>query len=73
VVAALRALPLVSYRRRDVLLMGIPLYNLGLFGQTLWRLTYLPYRDWPPRPDEAARWRQLRHPSRPGALLYVER
>jgi hypothetical protein len=37
-----------------------------------WRVAYLPFRDWPPRPDEAAGWLQVRHPTEPGALLYVK-
>jgi hypothetical protein len=66
-------LPLVSYRRRDVFLLAVPAFGVCLLGLAVWRLAYLPCRDWAPRPDEAAGWRQVRHPSRPGALLYIKR
>ncbi len=62
--------PRISYRRRDWLLMLIPFYGWYLMFVIGWRLAYLPYRDWSPRPDEAASWQQLRHPIHPGALLY---
>lgn len=43
--------PRASYRRRDALLwlIGPGVY---VFTVIAWRLTYLPYRDWTPRPDE---------------------
>jgi hypothetical protein len=56
--------PLVSYRRRDALwsliLWGWP------FGILAWRVAYLPYRDWPPRPDEKPQARWLREPTHAG-------
>ncbi|KQX66184.1 hypothetical protein ASD06_07345 [Angustibacter sp. Root456] len=45
-------LPLVSYRRRDALMVLIPFYGLWIIGMAFYRLTGLPYRDWRPRPDE---------------------
>jgi hypothetical protein len=50
-------------------------WSQAMFGsawQVAWRLAYLPFRDWPPRADEASTWLQLRHPTEPGALLYVK-
>ncbi|WP_200208771.1 hypothetical protein [Micromonospora coerulea] len=51
--------PRASYRRRDALLwlVGPGLY---IFPIIAWRLAFLPYRDWKPRPDEASRVRWLR-------------
>lgn len=47
------ALPKVSYRRRDCLIFLIPVYGSFVFSFIIiWRLVYLPLRDWPPRPDE---------------------
>jgi hypothetical protein len=40
--------PKVSYRRRDAL------FGPWVFLIVAWRITYLPYRDWPPRDDEMA-------------------
>ncbi|MEW2386345.1 hypothetical protein AB0873_30340 [Micromonospora sp. NPDC047707] len=52
--------PHASYRRRDALwwLVGGP--GLYIFIVIAWRVAFLPYRDWPPRPDEASRVRWLR-------------
>lgn len=61
----------VSYRWRDVLFMLIPFYGLYWLFMIAWRLAYLPYRDWLPRPDEAASWVQVSHPTEPGGLLFV--
>ncbi len=47
--------PLVSYRRRDALLVIVPIYNLVLLWRIGSRLARLPDRDWPQRPDEIAR------------------
>ena len=63
VVAALVVLvaaPLVSYRRRDALL------GPWIFWTVVWRLAGLPYRDWPPRDDEAAHARYLLAEDLPG-------
>jgi hypothetical protein len=50
------ALPKVSYRRRDLLLIAlIPLFGQFLVGKVIYRLLSLPRRDWPPRPDERPR------------------
>jgi hypothetical protein len=61
----------VSYRWFDFLLLFIPFYNIVLLCRLAWRLSYLPYRDWAPRPEEAASWRRVDHPTEPGALLHV--
>src|SRR5580704_10519411 len=47
--------PLVSYRRRDVLFLLVPLWNLVMFWTIGSRIARLPYRDWPMRPDETDR------------------
>ena len=61
--------PRASYRRRDALLwlVGPGLY---IFAIIAWRLAFLPYRDWKPRPDEASRVRWLRDPQHAG-LWYL--
>lgn len=46
--------PLVSYRRRDALLMLVPIYNLVVLWTIGSRLARLPVCDWPQRPDETA-------------------
>ncbi|SCG46072.1 hypothetical protein [Micromonospora inositola] len=53
--------PRVSYRRRDALLWPVGVGGY-VFLVIAWRLAYLPYRDWPPRPDEAAHARWLPDP-----------
>jgi hypothetical protein len=47
--------PLVSYRRRDVLLLLVPLWNLVIIWTIGSRISRLPCRDWPLRPDEIDR------------------
>ncbi len=47
--------PLVSYRRRDVLLLLVPLWNLVMIWTIGSRIARLPSRDWPIRPDKAER------------------
>lgn len=44
--------PLVSYRRRDVLLLLVPLWNVVMIWTIGSRVARLPYRDWPLRRDE---------------------
>jgi hypothetical protein len=44
--------PLVSYRRRDVLLALVPIWNVVTIWTIGSRISRLPYRDWPLRPDE---------------------
>jgi hypothetical protein len=61
----------VSYRWFDAFLLLIPLFGLIYVWRFAWRLAFLPYRDWEPRPDEPARWVKVAHPSRPGAGLYL--
>jgi hypothetical protein len=46
-------LPLVSYRRRDALVIAIaPFWNVVLAAKVGWRLANLPARGWRPRSDE---------------------
>lgn len=52
--------PRASYRRRDALWWFIGPVGLYIFVVIAWRLAFLPYGDWPPRPDEASRVRCLR-------------
>jgi hypothetical protein len=54
--------PLVSYRRRDVLLLLVPLWNLVTVWTIGSRISRLPYRDWPQRPDEIGREAVQRDP-----------
>ncbi|MEU8264760.1 hypothetical protein AB0C02_29590 [Micromonospora sp. NPDC048999] len=52
--------PRASYRCRDALWWFTgPVGGLYIFVVIAWRLAFLPYRDWPPRPDEASRVRRL--------------
>ena len=70
--------PKVSYRRRDALVfltMGpsaIP--GALLFVKIIWRIAYLPQRDWPLRPDEVAAGRQTtyREPVEPSSTPSIE-
>ena len=50
--------PRVSYRWFDCLLVLVPIYSLFWAFKILWRVSYLPFRDWPPRPDEVSRLSQ---------------
>lgn len=61
----------VGYRKRDFLLLLIPLYNYFLICRIVWRTVYLPFADWLPRDEDAANWRQVPHPRLPGELLYA--
>jgi hypothetical protein len=63
--------PLVSYRRRDAVAWLIPPLGLLLTVRLVWRLTLLPYRDWPPRPEEAQRWRPTQFRTAEGAPMYL--
>ena len=44
--------PLVSNRRRDALLLFVPIAGLIMLWRIGSRLVRLPDRDWPRRPDE---------------------
>jgi hypothetical protein len=48
--------PKVSYRRRDALLGPLFLRTV------VWRIAFLPHRDWTPRADEVPPVRYLRGP-----------
>ncbi len=67
------AAPRVSYRWSAIVLGLIPFSLPYLLARIGWRLADLPYRDWPPRPEEAAGWRALGHPGRPGRVIYLTR
>jgi len=43
--------PRASYRRRDALWWFINPVGLHVLVVIAWRVAFLPYRDWPPRPD----------------------
>jgi hypothetical protein len=46
--------PKASYRWFDCLVMVVPIAGLAIWApRILWRVAYLPYRDWRPRPGEA--------------------
>ena len=63
--------PLVSYRSRDAFMILIPLWGIvWLTSIVVWRLMFLPYRDWSPRPEEATGWQQVLDPLSPGRLIY---
>ena len=56
-------LRLVSYRRRDWLLLAfVPVWQWVVAYRVGYRAAILPLHDWPPRPDERLRVRR----SRPG-------
>ncbi|MER6594598.1 hypothetical protein ABT214_22650 [Micromonospora purpureochromogenes] len=59
-----------SYRRRDALWWFLPPAGLYIFAVVGWRVAFLPYRDWTPRPDEASRVSWLRDRQRAG-LWYL--
>ncbi len=53
-------LRLVSYRRRDWLLLAfVPLWQWVVAYRVGHRAAILPLHDWPPRPDERLRVRRL--------------
>ncbi|MFF4894069.1 hypothetical protein [Micromonospora chersina] len=62
--------PRASYRRRDALWWLASGFGLYIFVVIAWRVAFLPYRDWPPRPDEASRVHWLRDSQRAG-LWYL--
>jgi hypothetical protein len=41
----------VDYRWFDALLLLVPIYSIFWVGRISWRITNLPYRDWPPAPS----------------------
>lgn len=62
--------PRASYRRRDALWWLAGGFGLYIFVVIAWRVAFLPYRDWPPRPDEASRIRWPRDRQQAG-LWYL--
>lgn len=59
--------PKVSYRWFDCLILLVPFSGALIWGSRIaWRVAYLPYRDWRPRPDEAPFWERVLPPSGPG-------
>lgn len=46
----------VSFRKRDGWLILVPVYGVVWMIRIAWRVAFLPYRDWSPRPHEAADW-----------------
>jgi hypothetical protein len=60
-------LPRVSYRRRDwLVILAVPIWQWVLAFRVGYRLAFLPYRDWQPRPDEVVHARRIR-----GARLWL--
>jgi hypothetical protein len=47
--------PLVSYRRRDGLILVIPVWNVVVVWRIGYRLAELSQRNWPLRPDDERR------------------
>lgn len=45
----------VSYRWFDSLVLLVPIYGVVWAARIMWRVAFLPLRDWPPRRDEIAR------------------
>lgn len=45
----------VSYRKRDSLLLMIPIYAYIFAAKVCWRAAFLPYADWPLRPEQYPR------------------
>ena len=45
--------PFASYRYRDAIAWLILPIGVALLTRLAWRVAYLPYRDWPPRLEEA--------------------
>ncbi|GHJ52903.1 hypothetical protein Nm8I071_22100 [Nonomuraea sp. TT08I-71] len=62
--------PRASYRPRDALWWLASGFGLYIFVVIAWRVAFLPYRDWPPRPDEASRVRWPRDRQQAG-LWYL--
>jgi hypothetical protein len=59
--------PKVSYRWFDCLMLAIPIVGQLMWApRILWRIAYLPYRDWQPRPDEARSWVRSSDPTQAG-------
>lgn len=59
--------PKVSYRWFHSLLSLVPIVGVLIWApRIMWRMAYLPYRDWRPRADEAADWVRVGDPARPG-------
>ena len=46
----------VSYRWFDFLFAMIPIYGFFWMLRITWRIAYLPFADWTPRPEEANNW-----------------
>jgi hypothetical protein len=67
--------PKVSYRWFDCLMLAIPIAGQLIWApRILWRIAYLPYRDWRPRPDEARGWVRISDPRSAGQQpIYVAR
>ncbi len=57
----LPVLRLVSYRRRDVVILAlVPVWQVVVAWKVGYRAAYLPLRDWAPRPDERLRVHRVR-------------
>jgi hypothetical protein len=54
--------PLASYRRRDCLVYVVLPLGVALSVIVFWRIAFLPYRDWAPRPEEVSRLQRVAVP-----------
>lgn len=67
------ATPHVSVRQTRAVWVFIPPAGVILTVWIVWRLTLLPYRDWPIRQAELADWQRVVNPADPTAQLYKKR
>ena len=63
--------PRVAYRWFDGLWWLFPPLGLALLVQSVWRATLLPYRNWPPRPEEVQRLRPIDSVTVAGRAVYL--
>jgi hypothetical protein len=50
----------VSYHWSDAVFVVMGPWSLVVAVKLIWRVTLLPYRDWPAREEEAGDWRRMR-------------
>jgi hypothetical protein len=48
----------------------MPIAGIALTARPAWRVSLLPYRNWPPRKDEIPRMREIFHSGRSNTTLY---
>jgi hypothetical protein len=62
--------PYVGYRRFDAFAWILPPIGFALMVRLAWRVSYLPYRDWPRRSDDHRDWVEIEADDR-GRVVYV--